>query len=242
LTNNQTCTNQQCVNRPPTCTAQNCPGCCDGQGACQGGFLNNQCGSGGNACINCTSQRSTCNTAVDPRACTNQQTQCPDPYGGCAPGVSTGVPPTVRNACSAVDLANGQAACSAGPETPACQSYIAFLTSTKPGCLSCLKPFLVPFQDLSGLFACVAPHVSSACRRNTGCAMDCQSKSCDQCQPSQIDQCENNVRTGQCGSFFQQSVCVFSAFQGPGAFCNPQSYQGNYGAWLRGVGGRYCGP
>jgi hypothetical protein len=42
--------------------------------------------------------------------------------------------------------------------------------------------------------------------------------------------------------YYAQAQCIGPALFGAGSFCNPQNYGGNYGAWLQGVGGHYCGP
>lgn len=237
----QVCAGNRCQTPPPRCSAANCSGCCDGQGTCQAGFLNGQCGSGGASCINCSAQGTTCNAASLPRVCSTPQTQCPRAYAGC-PGVPYPSPVTQRNVCSASDLANARVACGGGPQSSGCQAYLSFLATQRPGCLGCLKPFLASFQELSGIFSCAAPFLDPRCSNSVGCAMDCQQQSCAQCPAGQVSQCSANVRQGQCGSLFAQTSCVGQALFGPAAFCNPTSYTGSYGGWLEGVGRRYCGP
>jgi hypothetical protein len=141
-----------------------------------------------------------------------------------------------------VDLQNARAACAGGANTPGCASFFQFEQQVNPSCASCLGPFDVNFQDVAGLFACVAPFVGTLCDHQTGCAIDCQNTSCAQCVAGTQTQCVSDVRSNQCGSYFQQSQCAVQAFFGPGAFCNPQNYAGNFGSWLQGVGGHYCGP
>jgi hypothetical protein len=155
--------------------------------------------------------------------------------------VTTAVP-TIEHVCSTVDLQNARAACSGGPGTTGCTSFFSFEQQVNPACASCLAPFNVAFQDVAGLFVCVAPFVGPACDHTTGCAIDCQNTSCAQCPQGSVTQCVNDVRSTQCGTYFQQSQCVGQAFFGAGAFCNPQNYGGNFGQWLQGVGGHYCGP
>jgi hypothetical protein len=145
--------------------------------------------------------------------------------------------------CSANELQNARAACSGGPDTTGCQAFYQFELQTNSACELCLEPFDASFQDAVGLFSCLAPFVSASCDHSTGCASDCIDTSCSQClTQADSDQCRNDVRNGQCGTYFQQSQCVAQALFGPGAFCNPQNYQGNFGQWLQGVGGHYCGP
>jgi hypothetical protein len=238
---NATCTGGKCVPNPPTCTPQNCPGCCDATGVCQPGFLNNQCGQNGASCANCTAQGSTCDTAVAPRVCSSQQSTCPAAYTSCPGWVSTPVLP-VQHVCATTDLTNARAACSGGAHTAACQSFLSFEQSTKPACAKCIMPFDYDFQEGSGLFECVAPYVGPACDYTTGCFTDCEAQSCAQCDAASLSTCQRTVRNGQCQAYFQQSQCVFNAFFSSASFCNPQNYGGNYGAWLEGVGGHYCGP
>jgi hypothetical protein len=237
----EVCQNGICSPPPPPCSPTTCPGCCDPALGCVAGFLNTRCGSGGAACVNCTAQKSTCDTAVLPRVCKNQQTTCPAPYGSCPASVTTS-PLPIQHVCSATDLQDARAACAGGPNTPACVSYFQFEQQFNPACAACLKPFDVPFLDASGIFECVAPYVGPLCDHATGCAIDCQKVSCQQCPPASFTQCRNDVRQTQCAIYFQQSQCIGQALFGAGAFCNPGNYQGNFGAWLQGVGGHYCGP
>ena len=223
------------------CAALN--GCCDPTLGCVGGFVDDRCGSGGAACTDCKAQGSTCDTNITPRVCKSKQTTCPAPYGAC-PGSLTTTAPPVQHVCALPDLQDARAACSGGPGTPGCQSFFQFINQAKPACGACLAPFDVPFQQGSGIFTCIAPFVGSACDHTTACAMDCQSQSCAQCPAAAQGQCVNDVRTGQCGTYFQQSQCIGQALFGAGSFCNPGNgaYQGNFGAWLEGVGAHYCGP
>jgi hypothetical protein len=239
-----TCTGQTCVPIPPTCTLANCAqGCCDAQQVCHGGFLNGRCGSAATTCVDCTATASTCDLAVSPRVCTNMQNTCPAPYPGCPGGVATPVP-SIQHVCPTTDLADARAACAGGAHSAACNLFYSFERSTNPSCAACLAPFDYGFQEAKGIFSCVAPFVSASCNNTTGCAIDCQDKSCAQCAVGATQGCENSVRQGQCSSNFQASSCIGSAFGGPtggaGAFCNPFNYGGNFGRWLQGVGGHYC--
>jgi hypothetical protein len=173
--------------------------------------------------------------------CKNQQTTCPAPYPSCPGGVTTSILP-IQHVCSALDLQDARAACAGGPNTPGCNQYFQFEQQFNPACGACLQPFDVPFNDATGIFACVAPFVDAQCDHETGCAIDCQTVSCEQCPPGGFAQCRNDVRQNQCGTYFQQSQCIGQALFGAGAFCNPGNYQGNFGGWLQGVGGHFCGP
>lgn len=248
-TNGQQCadctqTNQVCQGRAcrDKCGPANCAaGCCSATNTCVPGFANNQCGSGGAACTNCTAQASTCNGLVTPRVCNNQQNTCPAPYAGCAPGTTTAVTPSLQNLCSDADLDALQNACAGGPNTATCQSAQQVLTATNAACAACVQPFEVPFQQLRGLYLCTAPFVSNACNGATGCAVDCTDKSCAQCPVGSADQCRAQVDAvgGQCGGLVQQTACVTAAL-GNGQLCAPQSYP-SFGGWLRAVGDHFCG-
>ena len=237
------CSSGLCTPPPPPCSATSCLGCCDPTQGCLPGFLATSCGSGGSACTNCTATKSSCDTALLPRTCKNQQTTCPAPYGACPGSVTTAQPP-IQHVCSAVDLTNARAACIAGPASNGCLAFFAFEQANNPSCATCLAPFDVSFQEASGLFACAAPFVSAICDHSTGCASDCLVTSCGQCPAGAGAGCRNDVTQNQCSPYFQQSGCAIQAIFGPGpaAFCNPQNYNNNYGRWLQGVGGHYCGP
>lgn len=224
------------------CSQNNCAGCCRA-GQCEPGFLDTSCGSSGAACANCRSTGSTCNTSSVPRICRNQQQTCPAAYPTCPNGVSTPAP-LDQNVCSRIEMQNARAACAGGATSPGCDAFFQFIQSTNPQCFSCLSPFKKSIQSLDGIFACVAPFVSPQCNRATGCATDCVNTSCSQCSAAAVGQCQADSRTGQCGNFFQQvAQCVGTALIGTASFCNPGAYPGgNYGAWLEGVGNRFCGP
>ncbi len=244
---NQVCTGQACVPPPPTCTAANCPGCCDPSGTCFAGFLNTRCGSGGSTCADCSSTGSTCNGSVTPRVCANQQSTCPASYPTCDPSVTEAPAPNAKGSCDPADLQDAQQACSQGAASPACNSFFDFLASTngKQACGQCLAPFHYTFQESRGIFTCVQPFASGPCNHRTGCAIDCADTSCSQCPSGSELQCENNVEAvgGQCRPFFNQTGCISGPLLGAAAFCNPATYpQRNYGAWLAGVGTHYCAP
>jgi hypothetical protein len=237
---NQVCQGRVCRDRcgPANCAA----GCCTAGNACTLGFANGACGSGGGACVNCTAAGSTCNTLVDPRVCNNQQNTCPAPYGACPAGVTTAITPSLQNICSDIDLDALQAACAGGPDSASCTAAFAVLAATNAACEACLVPFDVQFTQLSGIYKCVAPFVTAACNRSTGCAIDCGNTSCTQCPPASEDQCRNQVNNngGQCNGFVQQTACIAPAV-GPGDLCSPATYGGSFGGWLRAVGDHFCG-
>ncbi len=237
----ETCVGGKCT---PTVTCpMTCAGCCQGN-SCFGGFLNTRCGSGGATCADCTPAGS-CNTGVVPRTCIGAN--CPAPYPACGVGITTPAQAQAQNVCDVgTDIADLRVACAAGPQSVACQNFLAFLKVTKPACLTCLSPFTFPFAEGTGVFACVAPFVTPACNRATGCTTDCVKTSCGLCPAGAEAACRNGVTGGQCNPFVTQAAtCTTSALLvGPGAFCNPANpaYAGNYGAWIAGVGTAYCGP
>lgn len=240
---NQVCQGQQCRDR---CGPLNCAGgCCLPSNACTLGVANSACGSNGAACANCTANNSVCDTAANPRACTNAGS-CPSPYNQCPGGTTMPITPQTQGLCPDVDLSALQGACGAGPDTPSCQTALQTLAAINPACATCIRPFAEPFNQLNGIYRCVAPFVNNTCRGNMGCAADCQRDSCDQCPPAAEDQCRTDVIQGQCGGFFGPTAGCVGAAIGPGQpgrFCNPTIYPilNAYGAWLRAVGDRYCG-
>jgi hypothetical protein len=236
---NQTCQGRVCKDK---CGPANCAGCCTPGNACAIGFTNGSCGSGGVTCTNCAAAGSTCDTLVTPRVCANQQSTCPAPYAACPAGVATPVTPSLQDLCDDnVDLDAIRAACAGGPNTGTCVAAFQVLAATNAACAACLTPFDEPFQQLRGIYRCAAPFVSAACNRNTGCAVDCQDTSCNQCAAGSMTQCRNQVNNGagQCNPFVQQTTCVLPEV-GPGDLCSPGTYN-NFGGWLRAVGDHYCG-
>lgn len=234
------------------CGPSNCAGCCDNGNTCQPGFLTRQCGSGGAACIDCQLQGG-CNTAANPRVCINQSGTCPAPYPSTCPGGTPATtPPSDVQVCSTIELANARSACSLGPGSAGCAAFFQFEQQQNAACASCLSQFRFDYtqSEFKGIFKCVAPFVSSSCNQATGCVTACQDTSCAQCSSAATtEQCRREVmRTqppppGQCASYLLGAACVQAALFGAGSFCNPASYpQGNFGAWLQGVGSRYCGP
>jgi hypothetical protein len=235
------CTNQTCVATPPPCGPATCPlGCCGAQGLCEGGFLNSSCGDKGASCVDCTQTKSQCNTNASPRACRDQST-CPVPYNACPASATTPVP-SIQHVCTASDLQQARAACAGGPTSAACIAFFAFEQATNPGCNSCLAPFDETFGQLSGVLRCAAPFVDAACNHATGCILDCETTSCNQCPTGDVESCETTALGNQCSSFVNGAGCAApTLFAGAAAFCNPNNYA-NFGRWLQGVGGHFCGP
>jgi hypothetical protein len=171
--------------------------------------------------------------------CRNQQTTCPAAYPSC-PSNATTQPPAIQKVCTPQDLVEAAAACAGGAASAGCQAFFSTETQINAACAACLSPFDVPFNQETGLFLCVAPFVGASCNTDTGCYVDCITKSCAQCPAGQVNQCRNQARNGDCQQYFSGTTCTGGAFFGAGAFCNPANYQG-FGNWLRGVGGHYCG-
>ncbi len=215
-------------------------GCCDPNGNCRPGFLDTQCGGRGDACQDCTSLNppSTCDVnanSADRPVCAGQT--CGTPYGGC-PAALAETAPTPQNVCSTDELENAAVFCASGPNTAGCNEFQFSDQVTFGGqCTKCLQPFFQDFVTQVGILACVAPYVDATCNHNSACIADCVTESCFGCDES----CDTQVQTGTCATYFQADQCVTEALGGPGAVCNPVTYQGNFGAWLQAVGTKYCG-
>jgi hypothetical protein len=231
-----TCNGGTCTS---TCNPQTCVGCCQ-TGTCFAGFLDTRCGSAGATCADCTQKQTTCDTLATPRVCKSQQTTCPATYSSCPSSVSTPVLSVTKNQCSSTDLQDAKAACALGFNSASCQLFFQTEPQINAACAKCLTPFEFAFTDGTGIFNCVSPFVTSNCNHDTGCIDDCETQSCDQCPPNSVQQCRAQVAQGQCQSYIQGASCIGTALFGNGSFCNPQTYQGNYGSWLAGVGAHYC--
>ncbi len=182
---------------------------------------------------------STCDVNVFPRVCASEQTQCPAPYPSC-PSPLEQAAPTRQNVCSTADLQNAAAACAGGASTNTCNNFFG---SVNTPCSNCLQPFDVDFVAQTGIRACVAPYVDATCNHNSACIADCTAESCYGCPDSTTTSlCDVQVQSGTCSTYTQADQCVVTALAGPAAVCNPVTYQGNFGAWLQGVGAKYCGP
>ena len=93
---------------------------------------------------------------------------------------------------------------------------------------------------LAAIRLCAAPFVDAACNHNSGCIVDCLTEACFGCY-SEPDACEASAQAGTCATYFAADACVAQALAGPAAFCNPDTYHGNYGLWLQAVATSYCG-
>ncbi|HEX4512559.1 MAG TPA: hypothetical protein VH054_03455 [Polyangiaceae bacterium] len=232
----ETCNAGTCT---AACNPQTCVGCCQ-TGTCFAGFVDSRCGSAGASCVDCTQQKSTCDTLATPRVCKTQQTTCPAAYTSCPSSVTTPVLSPNKSQCSASDLQDAKAACTLGFASASCQLFFQTEPQINKACATCLAPFEFALTDGTGIFNCVSPFVASNCNHDTGCISDCETTSCDQCPSNAVQQCEAQVAQGQCATYVQGASCVGTALFGNGSFCNPQTYQGNYGSWLAGVGAHYC--
>ena len=120
------------------------------------------------------------------------------------------------------------------------------MNTAPAACSNCLQIFDHDFAAQVGIAACVAPFVDAMCNHASACLADCTNQSCylcdDHLDPTTTAQCEAQVQSSQCAPYAQAEGCVATALAGPAAVCNPATYQGNFGAWIAGVGAKYCGP
>jgi hypothetical protein len=209
---------------------------------CQDGFLDTQCGSGGIACVDCTTTSSACDVNATPRVCGTGGTTCPSTYGGCPAGTTTQSPVPQGGACTSQDLAQVESACAGGADTTGCSAILKTLTSNgAQSCALCLQPFVVPFEEETGIALCVAPFVSASCNQATGCYTNCEKETCSHCSATQLAACQGQAATGSCSALAAGLSCMNAAEADGGAatFCNPAGYA-NFGAWLGAVGAVYC--
>ena len=235
---------QQCVpsaNDGGLACSQSCTGCCDTTGSCQEGSLDTQCGQNGAPCQDCSmlSPASTCDGNPSPRLCASQRMPCPGSYPNCPPSLQE-VAPTRQQVCSTADLQYAASVCADGASatTPSCDSFFG---CSNTACAACLKQFDFNFVDQIGIRTCVVPFVDATCNHNSACISDCTAETCFLCTDDALSSCETQVQTGTCATYTQADQCVVQALAGPAAVCNPVTYQGNFGAWLQGVGAKYCG-
>jgi hypothetical protein len=235
------CQNRVCRAK---CSPANCLGCCTGANVCVPGFANNNCGSGGAACVNCNGQGG-CDGLVTPRVCNNAQTTCPASVGACPAATTTPITPSNQNLCNDIgDLDALEAACSGGPDTGTCQAAFTVLQATNANCAKCMTPFDVAFNPPDGIFLCLAPAESASCNHTTGCSSLCLDTACDQCDPASFDQCitTEEQNGGACRNVTTQALqCIGAGSATQLQLCNPQTYGGNFGTWLRAVGRHFCG-
>jgi hypothetical protein len=229
------CQQQACGGKADYC-AQNCPdGCCDPNYQCQPGNADAACGSGGAACQDCTMllPPTTCSTKLPVCAV------CPTTYGPCPPNLLT--PDAISKPwCSASELQSWGTACAQGWSTSSCQTYL--MAHSQTSCWGCLGSFGYDFEIQTGVFNCLAPYVDATCNHYMSCDADCVSTSCLLCaDATKTSQCIATAESGaSCSPWVQAAQCIQQAYAGSGSFCNPANYA-DFGAWLQGVGTKYCG-
>jgi hypothetical protein len=116
-------------------------------------------------------------------------------------------------------------------------------------CADCLQSFNFTLSTQAAVHACAAPYLDAACSHGLACLDDCTSQVCAGCEingaipadPDVVAQCDTQAQGEACSAYASASACLAKALDGPAAFCNPATYQGNYGAWLQAVGTVYCG-
>jgi hypothetical protein len=158
-------------------------------------------------------------------------------------GVTTQVPVVQANACRSSDLSQASAACAGGASSTACLAFFQAEKANVDGgtaCAACLQPFDIPFEDGAGIFLCAAPFLDASCNEDTGCYIDCETKSCAACASGEVAPCKTDQQTANCATYSKGLTCVQAALGGSGAFCNPSSYV-SFGDWLAAVGASYCG-
>jgi hypothetical protein len=243
------------------CDKRTCPtGCCDTSGQCEQGITGLACGSAGTDCQNCLAMSEQCSSLQEcvpsssdagpqcdsqtcPFGCCDAsaaQMQCPGSYTSCPPSLQQPAP-TRQHSCSTADLQNAASACADGASasTASCDSFFG---CSNTACAACLKQFDFDFVDQIGIRTCVAPLVDATCNHNNACIADCTAESCFRCADNaSTSQCETRVQSGTCAAYTQADQCVVQALAGAAAFCNPVTYQEMFGAWLQGVGAKYCG-
>jgi hypothetical protein len=82
------------------------------------------------------------------------------------------------------------------------------------------------------------------CDLTTFCETSCENTACSQCAAASTDSCLASVRRGECATYLSNSeACTQTALNDPtkGNFCNPNTYNDEFGPWLQGVGKVYCG-
>jgi len=111
------------------------------------------------------------------------------------------------------------------------------LLGTNPSCGGCLAQFV----DDHAISRCLAPFMSAACNHSLTCGLECTNASCGQCPPGRIEGCQQTAGQagGACSAYTYGWSCALTAFQGPGAFCNWETYN-DAGLWLNAVGRYYC--
>ncbi|MBL4633500.1 MAG: hypothetical protein JKY56_06500 [Kofleriaceae bacterium] len=123
-----TCEEQVCT-PPPTCSAENCSGCCNSQGECVAGTTSPAaCGTGGNECTQCSSgvcEAGACRQLCNSTTCT-----------GCCTGatIDTCVPFEEGGGQSDTVCGKGGNSCSTCPGSTTCTVGICIDTSCGANC------------------------------------------------------------------------------------------------------------
>jgi hypothetical protein len=157
--------------------------------------------------------------------------------------VITQAPAVQSSACRSSDLLQASAACAGGATSTACLTFFQAEKANFDGgtaCAACLQPFDVPFASGAGIYLCSAPFLDASCNEDTGCYIDCETRSCVGCAAGEVAPCETDQQTANWATYTNGLTCVRAAFGGSGALCNPSGYA-NFGAWLGAVGAYYCG-
>jgi hypothetical protein len=136
------------------------------------------------------------------------------------------------------DLQDAAAGCAAGAQTADCENFFQGEFDSNENCGICLEQFDVDFIDLTGIYLCSEPFLTSACNGSTGCANTCATTACQECAGDQL-KCEASAITGECSTFVQAgNTCIANSMQAS-ALCSATNYP-NFGSWLAAVGAHYC--
>jgi hypothetical protein len=127
-------------------------------------------------------------------------------------------------------------ACVAGAQTVDCQNFFSAEFNVNSNCANCLSQFDVDFADLTGIYLCAEPILSATCDMSTGCTNDCINVACAACQETT---CQSAASNGECSSFAAAGNACIAASPPATALCAQSSYP-SFGAWLQGVGAKYC--
>jgi hypothetical protein len=163
---------------------------------------------------------------------------CPSAYQGCAPGLTMMAPQPFPNACHAADLSDAAVACAAGASTTECQAFFNGEEGSNFNCANCLQQFDFDFVDLTGIYTCAQPFLSTGCNGSTGCANDCATSVCEGCALDQAT-CEMTAVAGECSTLVKAANSCVTASMQANALCSSSAYP-NFGAWLAAVGKHYC--
>lgn len=130
-----------------------------------------------------------------------------------------------------------QMSCQGNPTPSSCNTWFQKEQVANPQCFKCLSQFIGP----DAYAKCLAPYIDTTCNHELTCALDCYYDACLPCPQGQMNQCQNQVFSGggTCISYIDGLYCALNAQFGPGSFCF--SGGNDYGVWLHGVGGHYCG-